>query len=83
LSNDASLYAPGSRKFSLWFSNATVGPDFRSGPEARRLLEHPKWGRLFDNGFDCDMRGGSVPLSMLTVFLEAKIAVAKVGPPTD
>ena len=82
LSNDASLYAPGSSRFP-WLSNATVGPDFRSGPEVRWLLDHPKWGRLFDNGFHCDMRGGSVPLSMLLVFLKAKIAVAKAGPPPD
>jgi len=39
-----------------------------------RLLQDPKWGQLFDGGFHCD-RGGTVPLAMLAVFLEAKIAL--------
>jgi hypothetical protein len=40
-----------------------------------RLLQYPKWGTLFDSGFHCD-RGAAVPLAMLTVFLEAKIALS-------
>jgi len=76
LSNDASLYVPGSDRFP--YAAATMGPDFRSGPEALRLLNHPKWGRIFDDGFHRDRRGGTVPLAMLAVFLEARIALAKV-----
>jgi len=44
-----------------------------------RLLLDPKWGRLFDSGFHCE-RGGTVPLAMLTVFLEAKIALMCAEP---
>ena len=28
-----------------------MGPDSRTGPEANRLLDHPKWGKVFDEGF--------------------------------
>jgi hypothetical protein len=75
LSNDASLYVPGSNRFP--YATAVMGPDFRSGPEAQRLLQHPKWGRRFDNGFHRDRRGGTLPLAMLAVFPEAKITLAK------
>ena len=75
LSNDASLCVPGSNKFP--YGTAIVGPDFRSGPEAVRLLKDPKWGGIFDNGFHRDRRGGTVPLAMLAAFLAAKIALAK------
>jgi hypothetical protein len=78
LSNDASLYVPGSAKFP--YARATMGPDFRSGPEALRLLNDPEFGELFDTGFHRDRRGGTVPLAMLSVFLGAKIALAKVKP---
>jgi hypothetical protein len=54
-----------------------MGPDFRSGPEARRLLDDPKWGEIFDNGFHRDRRGGTVPLAMLAAFLAAKITLGK------
>jgi len=79
LSNDASLYVPGSSEFP--YATAMMGPDFRSGPEALRLLRDPKWGKLFDDGFHRDRQGGTVPLSMLAVFLHAKIALtkAKIG----
>jgi hypothetical protein len=50
-----------------------------SRPEDLRLLQDSKWGTLFDSGFHCD-RGGTVPLAMLTVFLEAKIALRFVQP---
>jgi len=73
LSNDASLYVPGSGQFP--YALAVMGPDFRSGPEALQLLEDPKWGKLFDRGFHRDRRGGTVPLAMLAAFLEAKIAL--------
>jgi hypothetical protein len=76
LSNDASLYVPSSKPYP-YVSRSTMGPDFRSGPEAKRLLKDPKWGKRFDEGFHRDLRGGTVPLAMLTVFLEAKIALAK------
>ena len=58
LSNDASIEVP----------RARTGPDHRAGPEAMRLLNHPKMGRIFDEGFHFDRRGGTVPLSMLAVF---------------
>src|SRR5258708_972244 len=47
---------------------------YAARPYDLRLLQDPKWGKLFDSGFHCD-RGGTVPLAMLTVFLEAKIAL--------
>jgi hypothetical protein len=59
-----------------------MGVDSRSGPEAIGLLELPKSGKLFDEGFYCDLLGGTVPLSMLRVFLRAKIALAKAGSQT-
>ena len=74
-SSDASLYVPSSNRFP--YAKAVMGPDLRSGPEALRLLEDPKWGKIFDNGFHCDRRGGPVPLAMLAAFLAAKIALAK------
>jgi hypothetical protein len=82
LSNDASLYPPGSPRFRRQFSHASMGVDGRSGPEAIGLLELPKSGKLFDEGFHCDLLGGAVPLSMLSVFLRAKIALAKAGSQT-
>jgi hypothetical protein len=75
LSNDASVYAPGSKNYP--YASARMGPDFRSGPEALRLLQDPEWGEVFDHGFHRDRRGGTVPLAMLAVFLKAKIALAK------
>jgi hypothetical protein len=74
-SSDASLYVPGSNQFP--YAQAVMGPDFRSGPEARRLLDDPKWGEIFDNGFHRDRRGGTVPLAMLAAFLAAKITLGK------
>jgi hypothetical protein len=75
LSNDASLYVPGSKQFP--YATAVMGPDFRSGPEALRLLQDPKWGRRFDEGFHRDRRGGTVTLAVLAAFLEAKITLSK------
>jgi hypothetical protein len=75
LSSDASLYVPGANRFP--YAKAVMGPDFRSGPDALRLLEHPEWGEIFDNGFHRDRRSGTVPLAMLAAFLAAKIALAK------
>ena len=65
--NGASLYVPGSSRIG-------VASDYKTRPEHLQLLQDPKWGTLFDNGFHCD-RGGTVPLAMLAVFLEARIAV--------
>jgi hypothetical protein len=75
VSNDASLYVPASRQFPC--ATAVMGPDFRSGREALRLLEDRRWGKIFDRGFHRDRRGGTVPLAMLAVFLEAKIVLEK------
>ena len=82
VSNDASLYPPGSRTYP-YSSRSTIGPDYSSGPKALRLTHHPKWGRRFDQGFHRDLRGGTVPISMLIVFLEAKIMLAKAALSTD
>ena len=71
-SNDASLYPPGCSRY-----RSTVGPDGRSGPEAEQLLNDPKWGKIFNDGFHLDLRGGSMPLAMLIVFLTAKITLAQ------
>ena len=79
LSNDASLYVPGSLRFP--YVRTAMGPDFRSGPAAVQLLNDPKWGRLFDWGFHRDRRGGTVPLAMLAAFLAAKIALSKISTP--
>ena len=65
--NGASLYVPGSSRIG-------VAAEYKTRPEHLQLLQDPKWGTLFDNGFHCD-RGGTVPLAMLAVFLEARIAV--------
>jgi hypothetical protein len=51
-----------------------------SGSDAAGLLRLRKSGKLFDEGFHCDLLGGTVLLSMLIVFLEAKIALAKARP---
>jgi hypothetical protein len=75
LSNDASLYVRGSKEFP--YAAARMGPDYRTGPEANRLLDDRKWGERFDKGFHRDRRGGTIPLAMLAVFLEAKITLAK------
>jgi hypothetical protein len=76
LSNDASLYVPGSARFP--YATSIMGPDSRSGPEALRLLNDPKWGRRFDDGFHRDRRGGTVPLAILATFLAAKITLSKL-----
>jgi hypothetical protein len=78
LRNGASLYVPGSSRIQMNFPAAKRTPD-GSRPEDLRLLQDPKWGTLFDSGFHCD-RGGTVPLAMLVVFLEAKIALTFVQP---
>ena len=68
LSNDASLYAPGSKSYP-YASHSSMGPDFRAGQsEVLRLLNHPEWGKLFDGGFHRDLRGGTVPLALLWFF---------------
>jgi hypothetical protein len=67
LRNGASLYVPGSSRFG-------VVADCKTRPEDLRLLQDPKWGAVFNNGFHCD-RGGTVPLAILAVFLQAIIAV--------
>jgi hypothetical protein len=76
-SNDASLYPPGSSRHPYCSSSTTVGPDGRTGPEAEQLLNDPKWGKIFSDGFHLDLCGGSMPLAMLRVFLTAKITLAQ------
>ena len=75
LRNGASLYVPGSSQIRVNYPSADFGPR----PEHLRLLQDPKWGKLFDSGFHCD-RAGTVALAMLAVFLEAKIALTLVQP---
>ena len=58
---------------------AKMAPHYGSRAEDLRLPQDPKWDTLFDSGFHCD-RGGTVPLAMLVVFLEAKIALTFVQP---
>jgi hypothetical protein len=77
LRNGASLYVPGSSQIRVNSPSAGMGPNFGPRPEHVRLLHDPKWGKLFDSGFHCD-RAGTVPLAMLAVFLEAKIALTFV-----
>ena len=81
LSNDASLYPPGSPRFRQQFAHASMGVDAKSGPDAAALLRLPKSGKLLDDGFHCDLLGGTVIQSMLIVFLEAKIALEKAALP--
>jgi len=75
-SNDVSLYTPGSSRYP-YCSSSTVGPDGRTGPEEEQLLNDPKWGKIFEDGFHLDLCGGSMPLAMLIVFLKAKITLAQ------
>ena len=42
--NGASLYVPGSSRIG-------VASDYKTRPEHLQLLQDPKWGTLFDNGF--------------------------------
>jgi hypothetical protein len=77
--NGASLYVPGSSQIRVNYPSAGIGPGFGPRPEYLRLLHDPKWGKLFDSGFHCD-RAGTVPLAMLAVFLEAKIALTLLQP---
>jgi hypothetical protein len=79
LRNGASLYVPGSSRIRMNSPAAKMAPHYGSRAEDLRLLQDPKWGTLFDSGFHCD-RGGTVPLAMLVVFLEAKIALTFVQP---
>ena len=72
--NGASLYVPGSSRIRANFPGAKMSSEDGSESTELRLLQDPKWGTLFDSGFHCD-RGGTVPLAMLAVFLEAKIAL--------
>ncbi len=39
-----------------------------------RLLNHPKTGHIFDKVFHLDRRGGTGPLALLAVFLQARLA---------
>ena len=55
-----------------------LGREFKSGPEELRLLTHPRMGKVFREGFHANLLGGTIPLALVTAFLEAKIALAKV-----
>ena len=80
LRNGASLFVPGSSQIRAIFPAAVMPPNFEPRPEHLRLLQDPKWGKLFDRGFHYNRGGGTVPLAMLAVFLEAKIALTLVQP---
>jgi hypothetical protein len=75
--NGASLYVPGSSQ--IRDPEARTAPNPAPSPEHLRLLQHPKWGKLFDRGFHCE-RGGTAPLALLVVFLEANIALMCAQP---
>jgi hypothetical protein len=75
--NGASLYVPGSSQ--IRGSEARTASNAGPSPEHLRLLQHPKWGKLFDRGFHCE-RGGTAPLALLVVFLEANIALMCAQP---
>lgn len=72
LSNDASIAPAGSRAIGPGLVvNASLGPDFRAGPEMQALL---KSNPVFDEGFNGDRIGGNVPLAILDALLSAIIA---------
>ena len=83
LRNGASLYVPGSSQIQVDFPNARIPPDFEPRPEHLRLLQDPKWGKVFNRGFHCDRSGVTIPLAMLSVFLQAKIALTLVQAETS
>jgi hypothetical protein len=83
LRNGASLYVPGSSQIQLNSPNARIPPDFKPRPEHLRLLQDPKWGMAFNRGFHCNRGDGTVPLAMLNVFLQAKIALTLVQADTS
>jgi hypothetical protein len=83
LRNGASLYVPGSSQIQVDFPNAKIPADFEPRPEHLRLLQDPKWGKVFNRGFHCDRSGGTIPLAMLSVFLQAKIALTLVQAETS
>ena len=64
------------------FDNSSPTPQWVSmvgqDPKQKGCLRS-ETGKLFDEGFHCDLIGGTVLLSMLTVFLRAKIALAKAA----
>jgi hypothetical protein len=79
--NGASLYVPGCSQVQVNSPHAEIpSPDFEPRPDHLRLLQDPKWGKLFNRGFHCNRRGGTVPLAMLGVFLQAKIALTLAQP---
>jgi hypothetical protein len=82
LRNGASLYVPGSSQI-LNSPNARIPPDFEPRPEHLRLLQDPKWGKVFNRGFHCNRGDGTVSLAMLAVFLQAKIALTLVQAETS
>ena len=63
LRNGASLYVPGSSQIRVNYPSARTGPDFGPRPEHLRLLQDPKWGKVFNRGFHCDRGGGTIPLA--------------------
>jgi hypothetical protein len=76
--NGASLYVPGCSQVQVNSPHAEI--PFESRPEHLRLLQDPKWGKLFNSGFHSNRRGGTVPLAMLGVFLQAKIGLTLAQP---
>ena len=83
LRNGASLLVPGSSQIQVNSPNARTPPDFEPRPEHLRLLQDPKWGKVFNRGFHCNRGDGTVPLAMLAVFLQAEIALTLVQAETS
>lgn len=69
LTNDGSVFVPGSRTI------ASLGPDFRAGPEMQALLDADP---VFDDGFHGDRYGGTVALALVSAMLQALLAKERV-----
>jgi len=83
LRNGASLLVPGSSQIQVNSPNERIPPDLEPRPEHLRLLQDPKWGKLFNRGFHCNRGNGTAPLAMLAVLLQAKIALTLVQAETS
>src|SRR5262249_2333813 len=55
-------------------------PTSNHAPNTFGCFKTPSGVRPFNRGFHCDRGGGTIPLAMLSVFLQAKIALILVQP---